>query len=136
MRLAVVDVGAAVSGSDLAHDGRMRLVNGHIGNLDVRRWLKLLECIEKVALSRVRHELPRKLALFRHAEYDRSAILVQECTQRLAGIAALSSRFLRLLRLALVVCNLPFLFFRCHLLLLLPDSCFRRRRQNTLYTSI
>ena len=73
-----------------------------------------MECIEKVALSRVRHELPRKLALFRHAKHDSSAVLVQERAQRLAGVATLSGRFLHLKRLTFVGGNQFLEFFKCH----------------------
>ena len=115
VRLAVVDVWLAVPAIDMAHDGRVRVVNRNIRNLDVRRRLELLEHLEKVTLCRIRHELAGQLAFLSDAEHDCSTVLVQEGAQRLAGVASLPGGLFHLHHLALVVGNQFAKFFKRHI---------------------
>ena len=76
MRLSIVDIGLAVPAIDMTHDGRMRVVNRNIRDLNIRRRLELLKCLEKIALCRIGNQLSCQSALACHAENNRASILV------------------------------------------------------------
>lgn len=92
----------------------MGFVDIHILGRNLNPWFKVAKRTGEILLRLVAHQLPRQLALARHAEYDRAAVPVQERAQRPTRLDALACRFLVLQTFALAASNQFVQFVKCH----------------------